>query len=194
MGKRLQKTLSLRSRGAEFGYGGLLLLFFALGVFTGNFLCDRMDTADELALYLSAFLMRGDAGVSPSAWTAAGLYFRYPIAAFALSLFPAGIFLLPIFLFFAGAELSFSVAAFMAAFGKSGLWAALGTLGIRSALVLPCCFVIACSAFSGRREKAARQTVIFRFLCLGGILGAGICLEIFLVPRLLTRILAGMNF
>ena len=188
MKKRFQKAQHLRSRGAEIIYGAILLLFFTLGVLGGCYLCDRLDMSEELALYLSAFLAHSGERFSVSLWKAAGLYFRYPLFAVLMALLPAGFILMPFFLLLMGAELSFSVAAFFAVLGKSGLLVALCIFGIRSAIVLPCCFVIACRAFSCRKEKPAR------LFCLPGILGAGICLECFLIPQLLPRILAGINF
>ena len=194
MGNRLRKVPPFSSCGAGFGYGALVLFFFILGVFCGSFLCDRADTAEELALYLSAFLTRSEEMRQVSLWSATWLYFRYPLLLFCLSLVPMGLFLMPLFFFFWGTELSFSVAAFLSALGRRGLWAALCTLGIRAALVLPCCFIIACRVFSGRREKMALQKNALRFLSLTGILAAGISLEVFLVPLILPRALAGMNF
>ncbi len=194
MGNRLRKVTPFYSCKAGFGYGALLLIFFVLGVLCGSFLCDRMDTAEELALYLSAFLTCGEEMRHVSLWAATWLYFRHPLMTFGLSLVPVGLFLMPFFFLFLGTELSFSVAAFLSVLGRKGLWAALCTLGIRAAVVLPCCFVIACCVFSGRREKAALQENILRFLFLAGILLAGISLEVFLVPWLLPRALAGMNF
>ncbi|MBR4869929.1 MAG: hypothetical protein IKU12_04000, partial [Oscillospiraceae bacterium] len=130
MGNRLRKAPPFYSCKAGFGYGALLLVFFALGVLGGSFLCDRMDTVKELALYLSAFLTRSDEAQRVSLWTAGGLYFRHPLLVFLLSLFPAGLFILPLFFCFMGFELSFSVAAFLSVLGRGGLWAALCALGI----------------------------------------------------------------
>ena len=194
MGKRLRKALPSRSRGAEFLYGVILLLFFAAGVLGGSYLCDRMDMAEELALYLSAFLAQVGEAFSVSVWTAAGLYFRYPLFALLLALLPAGFAVLPFFMFFIGGELSFSAAAFMSVFGRSGLRAAVCALGIRSALVIPCCFLIAFGALSRRQERILLKKEATRLMCVAGILGAGICFEVFLVPKLLTRVLAEMNF
>ncbi len=195
MENRPRKAPAFFSCGVEFGYGALLLIFFAFGVLSGRFLCDRMNAAEELALYLSAFLTHSSSIDAVSPWVAASLYFRYPLLVLGLTLIPLGAGLLPLFMLFIGAELSFSVAAFLAAFGKSGVWVALCVLGIRSVLVLPCCFVLAFRALPSRRQGKPRQVKKTpQFLCLAGVLGAGILFEIFLVPQLLSRVLAGMNF
>ena len=193
MAKGSHRAGTFSSRHGEIGYCFLLLAFFALGVPCGSFLSDRLNTADELALYLSAFLARGDEIAAVSAVWAAALYFRYPLFTILLGLSPLGAVFLPVFMLFLGVELSFSVSAFLAVFGKSGLWAALCVLGVRAGIVLPCCFALSSCAFAlrRRREKKKVLTVLF---AAGAILAAGIPVEISLIPRLLPRVLAHMNF
>lgn len=194
MGKRLRSAGAVSPHRGEMGYCLLLLIFFALGVLGGSFLGDELHTADELALYLSAFLTHADKSASVSAVSAAGLYFRYPVFTALLALIPAGMVLLPFFMLFLGLELSFSAAAFFAVYGKSGIWAALCVLGLRTALVLPCCFILACGAPMLRRRKESGRRLLSLIAVLGAVLGAGAILEVLLVPRILHGVLSHMNF
>ena len=143
--------------------------------------------------YLSAFLARGDEIAAVSVVWAAALYFRYPLFTILLGLSPLGAVFLPVFMLFLGVELSFSVSAFLAVFGKSGLWAALCVLGVRAGIVLPCCFALSSCAFALRRQREKKKVLTVLFAA-GAILAAGIPVEISLIPRLLPRVLAHMNF
>ena len=122
-----------------------LALFFFAGVLLGQVFSAQVPdaTGDELTRYLTDFL-KVEKSLSPqAALSAVVLYFRYPLAAFLLGFASIGILLLPAVTGVFGFFLSFSVCCFTASFGADGVLLALAVFGLRSAVTLPCYFLLA---------------------------------------------------
>lgn len=178
-----------------------LALFFLGGVFLGQVLAGRVPdaTGRELTEYLEGYV-RLDAGISPQAvFSALVLYYRYPLLAALLGFASIGVALLPVTAAAFGFFLSFSVCCFTAAFGGGGVLLALAVFGLRCAVTLPVFFSLAVPAWgnsaalamasfgSGRRTAPVTygRSWWLRLAACGGILLAGVCLELFVSPWLL---------
>ena len=184
----------------------LALLFFG-GVLLGQVLAGRVPdaTGDELGRYLTDYFRLGGgighaAGAIPST---AIIYFRYPLLAFLLGFTSLGILLLPCVTVAYGFFLSFSVCCFTAAFGVDGILLAFAVFGLRCMLTLPCYLLLAVSSWGssaalaklsfGRGKRVV--PVIYgrdcwiRFIGAVIVLLVGICVDLFLSPRLLQAVL-----
>ena len=181
-----------------------LALFFLGGVFWGQVLAGRVPdaTGQELTEYLEGYVAL-EGGVSPQAAVSAlVLYYRYPLLAVLLGFASIGVVLLPATAAAFGFFLSFSVCCFTAAFGGGGVLLALAVFGLRCAVTLPVFFSLAVPAWGnsaalasfGRGRRAAPITYgrswWLRLAVCGGILLAGVCLELFVSPWLLRTALA----
>lgn len=180
----------------------LLALFFLGGVLLGQVLAGRVDSdaGAELRRYLTDYL-RVDSGAESSGTLLSALmvYFRYPLLAFLLGFASVGIVLLPIVTTAYGLFLSFSVCCFTASFGGEGVLLALAVFGLRCAVCLPCYFLLAVPSWGtsaalaslsfGRGRRAAPVTYgracWLRAGAVAAVLLAGVCVELFLTPRLL---------
>lgn len=173
---------------------------FCVGIVLGEFMAGRTDMGvnSDLVLYLKAFLERdSNADAFGSNIMAAGaLYFKSPLLIFALSFFPVSVVTLPLVMLSLGASLSFSVSCFFSAFHRDGILLALSVFGIRTAVMLPCCFFIAFSAFSRytgeknlQEKKLFCKRQFFLLLLISGVLLAGVCLELLVVPQLIDAAL-----
>ena len=187
-----------------------LALFFFAGIVLGQVFSGRVPdaTGDELNRYLTDFLRveRADS-VPRAAFSAAVLYFRYPLMAFLLGFASAGVVLLPLTAGAFGFFLSFSVCCFTAAFGSDGVLLALAVFGLRCAVTLPCYFLLAVPSLErsmalaslsfGRGRRAAPPVVYgrawwSRLAVLSGVLLAGMCADLMLTPWYLRQILERM--
>lgn len=179
----------------------LLALFFLGGIFLGQVLAGRVPdaTGRELTEYLEGYVAL-EGGVSPQAAVSAlVLYYRYPLLAALLGFASIGVVLLPATAAAFGFFLSFSVCCFTAAFGGGGVLLALAVFGLRCAVTLPVFFSLAVPAWGNAAGLAmasfgnGRRTapVVYgrswwlRLTVCGGILLAGVCLELFVSPWLL---------
>lgn len=184
------------------------LCFFA-GMILGQVLQSRVpaETGDELRRYLEGFVRLGETA-APSFWGMFTLYFRYPLLAFLGSFTPLGVLLLPLTAAAFGFFLSFSVCCFAASFGAAGVLLAMALTGLRCAVTLPCFFLVAVPAFAasvrlmlavfGRGRRGREKTAWKReLLCLAAValfLLAGLCVDRFLSPWLLSAALANIAF
>lgn len=199
-------------RGTSLGQPRLLLLalFFLGGILLGQVLAGQVnaDTGTELRRYLTDYLRVGGAageggGTVLSALT---VYFRYPLLAFLLGFASVGTVLLPAVTAAYGLFLSFSVCCFTASFGPDGVLLALAVFGLRCAVCLPCYFLLAVPSWGtsaalaslslGRGRRAAPVTYgkacWLRAGAVAAVLLAGVCVELFLSPRLLHAALEHM--
>lgn len=187
-----------------------LALFFFAGIVLGQVFSSRVPdaTGDELARYLSDFLKVEGEPSPRAALSAAVLYIRYPLAAFLLGFASIGVLLLPFAAGAFGFFLSFSVCCFTAAFGFDGVLLALAVFGLRCAVTLPCFFLLAVPSLersmalaslsfgSGRRSAP----VVYgrewwsRLGVVSGVLLAGMCAELTLVPWFLRQLLERVLF
>ncbi|MDO4315422.1 MAG: hypothetical protein Q4C45_06560 [Oscillospiraceae bacterium] len=185
----------------------LLALFFLGGVVLGQVLAGRVPdaTGDELSRYLADYVrVGGSEGVSAgTALSALVVYFRYPLLAFLLGFASIGVVLLPCATAAFGFFLSFSVCCFTAAFGADGVLLALAVFGLRCAVTLPCYFLLAVPAWGkaaalaslsfGRGRRAAPVSYGsrwgLRLAVCGGVLLAGVCVDLFCSPWLLRLVL-----
>lgn len=184
-----------------------LALFFLGGIVLGQVLAGRVPdaTGDELNRYLTDYVRLGGSG-SVSAGTALSalvVYFRYPLLAFLLGFASVGVVLLPCATVAFGFFLSFSVCCFTAAFGADGVLLALAVFGLRCAVTLPCYFLLAVPAWGksaalaslsfGRGRRAAPVAYgsrwWLRLAVCGGVLLAGVCVDLFCSPWLLRLVL-----
>ncbi len=183
-----------------------LALFFFAGVLLGQVFSAQVPdaTGDELTRYLTDFL-KVEKSLSPqAALSAVVLYFRYPLAAFLLGFASIGILLLPAVTGAFGFFLSFSVCCFTASFGADGVLLALAVFGLRSAVTLPCYFLLAvpslersaalaCLSFGrGRTPVAYGRDWWGRLAVIAGVLLAGMCAELMLTPWFLELLLERM--
>lgn len=173
-----------------------LCLLFCLGAALGLVACRAVGPEQtELAAYLEQYARVTAEGQGPvvSALSVAVVYLRYPLAALLLGL-AGGALLLPLLWALQGFFLSFSVACFASAMGRGGVVLALAAFGPRCLFVLPCTLYLTVQGLSaaalrrGRQPPAPqprRQALLCALLLL-----LGMALELTLVPRLLTWVMA----
>lgn len=183
------------------------LLFLALsflgGVILGQVLAGRVPAAagGELSRYLTDYLHLDGGAEQPvkTALSTAVLYFRYPLLAFLLGFASVGVVLLPVTAAAFGFFLSFSVCCFTAAFGPEGVLLALAVSGLRCAVTLPVFFLLAVPSLGtsaalaslsfGRGRRCAPVTYgracWLRLAACGGVLLAGVCVDLSVSPWLL---------
>ncbi len=199
----MERTISDKREIARLPCLLLLALFFLAGAVLGQVLARRIpeETGAELGRYLSDYLELegGGEGRVPAALA---LYFRYPLLALLLGSTAFGVVLLPCVTAAYGFFLSFSVCCFTASFGSAGVLLALAVFGLRSALTLPCYFLLAVPAWGssaglaalslgrGRRAPPPDRRWYLRAAACGAVLLAGVCLDLFLSPWLLELALA----
>ena len=181
----------------------ILALFFFAGILLGQVFSGQVPDATgvELARYLKDYLQVEEDLTPQAAWSAAVLYFRYPLAAFLLGFASIGILLLPFVTGAFGFFLSFSVCCFTAAFGPDGVLLAMAVFGLRCAVTLPCYFLLAVPALERSMELAflafgrGRAPVDYgrdwwRLLAVVcGVLLGGMCAELMLAPWFLRQLL-----
>lgn len=184
-----------------------LALFFLGGVILGQVLAGRVPdaTGDELSRYLADYVRLGGSGSvsAGAALSALVVYFRYPLLAFLLGFASIGVVLLPCATAAFGFFLSFSVCCFTAAFGADGVLLALAVFGLRCVVTLPCYFLLAVPSWGtsaalaslsfGRGRRSAPVSYgsrwWLRLAVCGGVLLAGVCVDLFCSPWLLRLVL-----
>ena len=147
--------MRLRRNGQEavrvWRYNLLLAAFFFLGVFAGIVCAERTGSGirEELTSYLSDYLDAAQ-GQEVSASALGALVVAYlwgPVLAFFCGFTAAGTVLLPLlttaFSFFP----AYAVSCLTAVFGWQGVWLAIGFLGLRCLLTVPCFFLLAPLSF-----------------------------------------------
>ena len=178
----------------------------ALGMAAGGVWAVRSGGGGELAAYLDDFCglyAEGPAAVSlPSAvW----LYFGYAVLAWLLGSASLGVLLLPLLSAAYGFTAMFAVACFTQAFGRRGALMALGAMGLRHLIVLPCFLWIASWSWASAdrllaltlgRGKRCSATALdggywYRLCLCVALLFVGLCLELYVTPSLFSLTLGG---
>lgn len=188
---------------------GLLLLctFFLLGLILGGAVHGAITPQDDQQMreYLLHYAQVAEQSpdLTASALSVLGTYLRYPLVTFILGFSALGVLLVPILCLTQAFFLAFSVQCFASALGRSGVLLALGSMGIRCLITVPCTLFLslwsiksAIGLAQNRKGKAGRRESVYDsayyarlFICLL-ILIAGVLLELFFVPRLVGRILS----
>jgi uncharacterized membrane protein SpoIIM required for sporulation len=178
----------------------ILAVCFLAGVFAGAFVSQRVsgDTSD----YLSGLILGtydADSYQPVSVGRALINSLLFPAAVFLLSFTVFGVACIPLALCARAFFLSFTVAAFIGAFGSSGPAVAFFSLGLQNLLSLPCLFILAVqgvassasvvSVFSGGARKPGgfygRKPLFRAAVCLA-LCAASALLEVYLVPSLFS--------
>ena len=160
-----------------------LAAFFLLGMILGLVLASGMppETGVELRRCLRGRLEGGDGILSEAL-----LFVRGPMFAVLFGLSSAGGLLLCAAAAVDGFLLSFSAGCFTAAFGEAGVLLAASATGIRCLVTLPCFFLLAASFMEAPR-RAGRRTngLLLCVLFCAAVLFVGLCVDLYLTPRLL---------
>ncbi len=183
-------TPALVVTAAFFALGGLAGCLMALGAAEGGM--------DALQIYLENFLTSAREGaiITPATPEILWRLLRWPLAALLLGFTALGLLGIPALASARGFFLSFSIASFARAFGRSGLCVAFLLLGIPALVTIPAFFLLCVQSFQaawrlagrapgqGRRELPYHRDYFFR--C--GFCAAAVCVG-FLLERYLTPIL-----
>ncbi len=188
---------------------GLLLLctFFLLGLILGGAVHGVITPQDDQQMreYLLSYaqVTEQSPDIAASVMSVLGTYLRYPLVTFFLGFSALGVLLVPILCLSQSFFLAFSVRCFASALGRDGVLLALGSMGIRCLITVPCTLYLALWSMSsairlaqnrkgkaGRYESANDSAHYARLLICFLILAAGVLLELFLVPRLVGGILS----
>jgi len=201
----IKKTVRIDgvSRGEFYGLM-VCAVFFTLGVVMGTFSARTLDTAGTLALRES---MTGRLGqivdgtyVAPGFFSVLEAFGRDHLIALFLGFSLLGVFGLPVLSGVRGFSLSFSIAAFLRAFGPEGLPVALSLFGLGALITIPCFFLLSAQAFgaSARLGKLVlgagkvqseplfgrRYWVRLGFVCVG--IFVAVLLELYATPVLVA--------
>ena len=175
---------------------------FLAGGLAGCLLAAQVGGAGQTSLtsYLQAFLQASHQGAVdvPALWLQIWDSLRWPLMALLLGFTALGVLGLPVLFAVRGFLLSFSIAAFVRAFGGAGCLLALVVFGVGGVLSLPALFLLGVQSFLSARTLAARvrgegsghvlwgrACLIRCAMCLGCIC-VSILLERAAVPALLT--------
>jgi hypothetical protein len=133
--------------------------------------------------------------------------FKYHVAVFLLGFTMLGVGVAPLITATKGFFLSFSITAFIKAFGLSGLWFSLGAFGVQALVSLPCLFYLSMrsmtasasllGAVAGKYKrpllKGLGATYLFPFAICTVILCLTALFETFVSPPLLRLITTGWS-
>lgn len=172
-------------------------LAFLMGAAIGYFSCRAMGADEEIKEYITQYaqaLTSGGAMTSASLLCAAAAYYRTPCAVYLCGFFRHALYLICFVFLAEGFLLSFAVANFTLAMGRSGTLISLCLFGIRMLFVLPVSLSVSLRpSFSeprrGGRRAAERKTVrkgerSRYFLVYPIILALGVMAELTFVPKL----------
>lgn len=176
-----------------------LCLLFCIGAGLGFLVCRAVMPREgqELETYLRQYAQISAQGGGPAAsvLSTAAAYLRYPLAALLLGFTAAGLVLLPLLWVAQGFFLSFSLACFASALGRSGVYLALAAFGPRCLFVLPCTLYLTVQGLSTAAARRGQRLEGFSWrptgLCCLALL-LGIALELRIGPDLLGRVIAGV--
>ena len=201
----MSKNRLQRNRPNGEAFFGLMVcaIFFAAGVVMGTFSARSLDLTETLALYtsISAYINQIADGtyVSPGFLSVLWLTGRYHLLALFLGFSLLGVLCLPVLAGVQGFYLSFSIAAFIRAFGAEGWPLAFSLFGIGALITIPCFFLLSTQAFAtsaqlGRgvwegkvqlRTLCHRGYIIRTAICFVGILAA-VLIELHVTPVLVA--------
>lgn len=138
----------------------LLCLFVAVGAITGFFVQKTVSVESnaELCEYLHQYADYAAQGscTTVSFLRVAAVYFRYPLLAFCLGFCAFGVYLLPLLCAVQGFFLSFSVCCFASAMGRTGVYLAFSSFGLRVLITLPCLLLLALQALHHAKDLSGR--------------------------------------
>ena len=137
--------------GEEFFALLVCAIFFLAGIVVGTFSARSLDEVGTLALRASMSvyidqIIAGTAG-SPSFWFVLWANGRTPLLVLFLGFSLLGAPVLPVVAGVRGFYLSFSIAAFIRAFGIGGWPLAFALFGVGALITVPCFFLLASQAF-----------------------------------------------
>ena len=202
----MSRKVAHKSRPDKDELFGLMIctIFFACGIVVGTFSARVLDYAETLALYtsISGYINQiADATYVPpgflSVLWATG---RYHLLVLFLGSSLLGVLCLPVLSGIRGFYLSFSIAAFIRAFGPEGWPVAFALFGVGALITVPCFFLLVSQAFTssarlgrgvlgpGRvhlRTLYHRGHIIRTAICFVGILAA-VLLELYVTPFLVA--------
>ena len=183
---------------------GLLVcvIFFLSGALIGTFSARSLDEAGTLALRASmtVYLDQIMAGtyITPGFWGTLWVTGRVHLLVLFLGFSLLGAFCMPVVSGVRGFYLSFSIAAFIRAFGTGGWPMAFSLFGVGALITVPCFFILASGAFS-TSVRLGKSAIGAGGLQAGALFGpgywrrAGLCaaallfavlLELYLTPAL----------
>ena len=186
-----------------------LCFFFVAGAVLGCVVHGFVGGDDDLMLreYILQYaqVCAAQEDQAASVLSVLGVYFRYPLAVFALGFMAGGIFLIPLVFAAQGFAVSFSVFCFISALGRHGLTLALVSFGLRYLIVLPITLLLAvCSIGAALRRRGGKKKVstknkglygpdhYVRFAVCALVLLIGVVAELVWVPKLFQLALAGI--
>lgn len=203
-----RRTLFLKLNGQSVIRLRLLVLagLFLLGVLLGVSAAGRTAETlpQELADYFDGYFRLAETEPSGELLlSTAFAYYRYPVLAALLGFASIGVILLPLISGLCGFFLSFSVSCLTISFGKNGPLLALSVFGLRGLVTVFCFFLLAVPALGtsatlaslslGAGRRAAPVTYgrdwWMRIGICAVILTAALCVDLWLSPRLLGRLL-----
>ncbi|MCL2367661.1 MAG: stage II sporulation protein M [Oscillospiraceae bacterium] len=200
------RTLAYKggSPGAEFTGLAICVIFFVCGIVVGTFSARALDEAGTEALRLSMAGHIGQMidgshrvpGFLETIWATGRMHLLVLFLGFSL----LGALCLPVVAGVRGFTLSFSIAAFIRAFGTSGWPVAMALFGAAALLTIPGFFLLASQAFAvsarlggallGAGKLQARtlydRAYLLRAALAGFLLLAAVVLELFLTPILVV--------
>ena len=186
-----------------------LCFFFVIGIVGGWTAHCVVNQSDDLLLreyilqYAQYTTSNGD--IAASILSVLGIYFRYPIAIFIISLTSAALYLIPLLIATQAFSIAFSIACFVSALGNKGLTLALAAFGTRYLVLLPVTLLLAVYAMNssanhvrkGNTDNASKRSQFAPFkyvrtlICFAALL-IGAAIELLIVPQLLKLALAGI--
>jgi len=179
-------------------------VFFLVGIVIGTFSAGSLDEAGTLALRhsMAEYIEQITAGthIAPGFLSALWVTGRVPLLVLFLGFSLLGSLCLPVVAGVRGFYLSFSIAAFIRAFGAGGWPLAFALFGTGALITVPCFFILASQAFAasaqmGRSALGAgnvragalygRGYLLRTGLCTAGILLA-VLVELYVTPALVA--------
>ena len=201
----MKRKSAFQAETGEDAFGLILcVIFFLGGVFIGTFTARALDDAGTWALYhsISGYIYQIADGtyVPPNFFSVLWSTGRYHFLVLFLGFSLLGVLCLPVVSGLQGFYLSFSIAAFIRAFGMEGWPMAFSLFGLGALITVPSFLLLASQAFSSSLQlgKAglgagklyfgslySKGYFMRALLCLAGILAA-VLLELYLTPSLVT--------
>ncbi|MCL2827579.1 MAG: stage II sporulation protein M [Oscillospiraceae bacterium] len=188
----------------EFWGLALCLIFFACGILIGTISVGNLDTAEILALQssMSRYIAQIADGTysSPTFFSVFWSLGKYHLLVVFLGFSLLGILGLPVISGIRGFYLSFSISAFIQAFGVEGWPVAFSLFGTSALIAIPCFFLLASQSFSASAtlgkaligsDKLRAGTLygshylVRTTLCFIGILAA-VLIELYVTPALVS--------
>jgi len=202
----MNRNLLIRAGSADREFFGLALclIFFACGILIGTISAGNLDAVEILALQnsVSGYIAQIADGthMSPHFLSVLWSLGKYPLLVMFLGFSLLGALGLPVISGIRGFYLSFSISAFIQAFGVEGWPVAFSLFGISALITIPCFFLLASQAFlasadlgkalmgSGKIQAGTlygSHYLMRTILCFHGILAA-VFIEIYVTPALVS--------